>query len=140
MRKTIKAIKLQQMSGANGPWTKTLLKFQDTGDQIFELGLGFGKYTKEHLAVGQELNGYVTVRTWQGQNGQGSSNVFNGITADYVYALLLKINPNIESIPETKVGTTKETGWDGVDAPAPESADIPWDARDEVKEEGKANW
>lgn len=142
MRKIVKAIKRQQMSGANGLWTKILLKFQDTGDQIFELGNGFGKYTKENLAIGQELNGYVSVRTWQGQNGQGSSNVFNGITADYVYSLLLKLKPDIESIPETGVGTSKDSGWEGggESTPEPESADIQWDARDEAKDDGKANW
>lgn len=133
MRKIIKAIKRQQMSGQNGPWTKIMLKFQDTGDQIFELGRGFDKYTKERLAAGQELQGYVTQRTWQGQNGGGVTNTFNAITAEYVYSLLLKIKPDIESVKETSVGTTKETGWEGDSAEAetevvPEAENL-WDGK-----------
>jgi hypothetical protein len=68
---------------AGGTWVKTEVKLKETGDQIFELN--FGKYIKDNLKEGQILNGHLSERTWNGQNGVVITKVFNAIDAEYVY-------------------------------------------------------
>lgn len=131
MRKIVKAISRKDMpSQWGGTWQIVKVKFVDTGDQIFELQ-GFSKQEKENLKPGEEIAGYVSQRSWNGKNGQVITDTFNKITAEYVYGLLLKLKPDIESIPEKKVGTT-EDNWEGG-----ETVDTPQE--DNLWQEGEGN-
>jgi hypothetical protein len=93
---TISAVKKTTLTTkAGGTWVKTEVRLKETGDTTYELN--FSKYIKDNLVAGQQHQGYLGERSWTGKNGTIITKTFNSISAEYVYALLLKLNPNIEA-------------------------------------------
>jgi hypothetical protein len=123
---TIKNFKVDVLNKrAGGTWNKYTVKLVETGEVAYELN--FGKYIKEKLAIGQKLNGYISERSWTGQNGTIITKVFNAIDADYLYSLILKMNPNIEGVKTPTVeAAPKESQWETTgpaDEPTPDNND-----------------
>lgn len=115
MKVTIKKFRVKSMpSKFGGTWNLIEAQFNETGEDVYQLS-GFGSKFTEKLKIGDVLTGYVSERTWTGQNGPQTSKNFNKITAEYVYDLLLKMNPNIESIqtltPQTLTPVQPADGW-----------------------------
>ena len=111
MKYTIKAVKITPIpyakkDGTPGIWNKKQIKTKETGDEILELGSGFSKYVSENIAAGHVVNGYIEKKPWTKRDGTTAYNtVLNGITAEYVYNLLITKFPDIEK-PVPKVGGT----------------------------------
>lgn len=99
----ITAISKKDMpSQYGGTWQIVRIKVDGQGEEIFELN-GFGKNEKEKIAIGSELQGYFSERTWQGKNGSQTTKTFNKITAEYVYDLLMEmkgVKPTDPKLPE----------------------------------------
>lgn len=95
MNYVIKGVRKTQLpKKAGGTWTKIEVKTEQTGDTVLELGQGIAN--KEGIAKGTVINGYVEDRKWTGKNGStGINKVLNGITAEYVYKMLLSIHPEL---------------------------------------------
>jgi hypothetical protein len=89
---------------AGGTWTKISIKTNLTGDQVLELGYGIPN--KDKIAVGSEIEGYTEKKQWGEKNGEPLYNVrLNGITVEYVYAMLLSLHPELKDFqltPEPK--------------------------------------
>jgi len=124
MKVTIKAFKIKTMPSkfGNGTWNIVQAKFKETGEEVFDLK-GFPKKITESPAAGTVLTGYISSRNYNDKNGNlRTSKDFNAITANYVYDLLMKMNPEIENIKTTS--TTEQPkaqdSWQG-DAPQPEA-------------------
>ena len=100
-----------------GTWQKTEVKTDQTGEQILEIGRGIEKNVKDNLKKGDSIVGYIEKRPWTGRDGQTRYNmVLNGITAEYVYDLLLRVNPDVESLPAAEEESVEEGGSsDGFD-------------------------
>jgi hypothetical protein len=60
---------------------------------------GFGSKTIESLIPGKEIIGYFSSYQYQGKESLVNVKTFNKITAEYVYDLLLAMNPSIEESP-----------------------------------------
>lgn len=79
-----------------GTWNKIQVKTQETGDQILDLGFSVSKSVRDSITVGSIVTGYVDQKQWSSNGKSGVNLTLEGITAEYVYNLLLKLNPNIE--------------------------------------------
>jgi len=101
-----------------GTWTKMQVKTQQTGEQILDLGFSIPKNIKDELKKGDEITGYVESKPWNSNGKSGVNITLNGITAEYVYELLLKINPDVAtmSVGGGSVATPKAPANDGWDA------------------------
>lgn len=106
----------------SGMWTKVQVKTQQTGTQVLDLGFSIPKNIKDALVIGTEITGYVESKPWNSNGKSGFNLTLNGITAEYVYELLLKMNPSIEGLTTPSVVPTppkafvpENIGWDGVD-------------------------
>lgn len=111
----ITAIKRSTMPKRDGgTWTKVEVKTKQTGEMILELGRGIDKNVKENIKRGTEISGYIEKRPWTGRDGQTRyNNVLNGITAEYVYELLLRAYPDVESLPGKESSDAPvDEGWD----------------------------
>ena len=93
---------------AGGTWTKITIKTDKTGDNLFELGYGHSMTLKDTIKVGDMIVGYPEKRPWNKSDGTlGGYNLrINGITAEYVYKLLLNKFPDIEAPEKPKVPGT----------------------------------
>lgn len=81
---------------AGGTWTKIEIKTDKTGEEVLELGYGING--KDTLKVGSVVEGYIERKQWGERNGVPAYNIrLNGITAEYVYQLLLTIHPELAS-------------------------------------------
>jgi len=100
-----------------GTWMKMQVKTVETAETVLELGFSFPKATKDNLKPGDVLTGYIESRPWESNGKNGVNMILNGITAEYVYELLLKINPNADKLPNTPSVATPvapaNTGWVG---------------------------
>lgn len=107
MKKVIQAIRRKEMpSKFGGTWTIVEAKFTDEPNKVYELK-GFNKKMMETISNGQTLQGYETIRSYQGKNGPVQINIFNAITAEYVYELILKIRPDVELLKDiSRTSTT----------------------------------
>lgn len=125
MKYTITAVKRTPIAkkDGTGTWTKMQVKTQQTGDAVYDLGFSFPKGVKDTLKVGDVLTGYVESRPWSSNGKSGVNLTLNGITAEYVYELLVKLNPQVETmdvgggsvaVPKAPANDGWETG-DGVD-------------------------
>jgi hypothetical protein len=96
MKYKITAVRKKEMpKKAGGTWTKVEIKTDKTGEQILELGMGL-PMKREDVKVGTEIEGYIEKKQWGERDGQPLFNVrLNGITAEYVYSLLLKQFPEL---------------------------------------------
>ena len=103
MKYTITAIKRTPIAkkDGTGTWTKVQVKTKQTGDQVLDLGFSIPKATKEALAIGTEITGYVESKPWSSNGKSGVNLTLNGITAEYVYELLLKMNPDADKLSGT---------------------------------------
>ena len=98
-----------------GTWTITSVKFADHTNPMYGYDLsGFGKRA-DNIKEGDILTGYISTKNYTGKDGTPkTSSIFNAITPEYVYGLVLKMNPEIETVntkpasvsvtPETPVG------------------------------------
>ncbi len=111
-----------------GTWTKFEVKTSQTGDKILQLGYSHQKSVKDTLKVGSIVTGYIESKPWESNGKSGVNLVLEGITAEYVYSLLLKAFPDAENIGESEVektpsveaggweeGTDEETSDEGID-------------------------
>jgi len=107
MKVKISAIKKKMLPSkfGSGTWTVADVKLVGQGEKIFNL-VGYSSKFIENLVVGNEISGYVSSRSWTGKNGTVESPTFNKITAEYVYELVLKLSPNVESIEQNTIKTT----------------------------------
>jgi hypothetical protein len=81
---------------AGGTWTKVEIKTDQTGDQILELGNGL-PFKREDVKVGSVIEGYIEKKQWGERDGAPQFNVkLNGITVEYVYAMLLSVFPELK--------------------------------------------
>jgi len=88
-----------------GTWNKIQVKTVETGDQILDLGFSVSRSVRDSVKVGSIITGYVESKPWTTASGKSGVNLtLEGITAEYVYGLLLKMNPNLEGAT-TKVAT-----------------------------------
>jgi hypothetical protein len=129
MQYTIKRIKttpkpFTKADGTAGMWNKVELQTQETGEEVLELGEGFSKSQKEKLVAGSVVIGYISKVPWHKKDGTiGGHNVkLNGITAQYVYNLLITKFPDIEKKPAVKMPGTDED----YPMPEPDADGIPW--------------
>lgn len=85
----------------NGTWTVANAKFEGMVNPQWGFKLiGFNKNIINNLQVGQTLVGYVGSEKWTAKDGTTQiTQTFNAVDAEYVYDLLLKIAPQIESTP-----------------------------------------
>ena len=99
MKLTISAIRRKdQPSKFGGVWTVVQVKFDGVENPKYGYDLkGFQKDYVAKLKEGDKIEGYISKGSYTGKNGIVETNYFNKITAEYVYGLLLKINPNIET-------------------------------------------
>lgn len=116
-------------TGQAKSFTKTEVKTDKTGELVYELGEGHSDATKKNIKVGDIISGFTAQVPWFKKDGSGQGGVnnrLNGVTAEYVYRLVLKMNPNIEEeIPEDP-RKIPENEW--TDAPpADDSEEIPFD-------------
>jgi hypothetical protein len=130
MKYTIAGVKRTTLpKKAGGTWVKTEVKLKETGDQIYELN--FSKYIKDGLVQGTILNGYLSEKSWTGRNGVSITKVFNAIDAEYLYDMILKMNPAIEgsmSVAKAPVETAsvKTDVWEETGPAAEETATVEW--------------
>mgnify|MGYP001562618756 CR=1 FL=1 len=108
----------------SGTWMKVQVKTQQTGTQVLDLGFSISKNIKDNLVIGSEITGYVEARPWSSNGKSGVNMTLNGITVEYVYELLLKMNPTLEGLSTgistpvpvaTKAFVPENIGWDGID-------------------------
>lgn len=128
---TIKAIRSKDIVWTGGTFRKYEVKTAETGDEILELKLSPKKMEK--MRAGDIIEGYTENSTYNGRNGPVTVKVLRGISAEYVYKLLLKLAPDIESRVESRVGVKQapvveeNQNWDastGVDSPVDQDSDI----------------
>jgi hypothetical protein len=126
MRVTVNKFRSEQMpSKFGGTWNIVEAKFNETGEDVYQLKGFSGKFL-ENLKQGDVLIGYVTKNEWQGKNGPGFSLVFNKISAEYVYSLLLKLAPDIEGVAVATAPTnaaTPEGEWNSGGSNLPDNDD-----------------
>lgn len=106
MKLKINAIRRKEMPSSFGgkPWSITSVKFDGVENPPYGYDLnGFGNKA-DKLVVGDTVTGYMSTKTYQKKDGSmGSNNIFNAISAEYVYNLVLKMNPEIENIKAAQV-------------------------------------
>ena len=117
MRYIINAIRREvKPTTTGGTWTKIEVKTDKTGDDILELGLGISEYKRNNIKEGDMIEGYIEKKAWNKIDGTfgGYNTRLNGITVDYLYALMKKYHPEIDAEDLTKFEPEKEvqeTGW-----------------------------
>lgn len=131
MKAKIQAIRNRQMpSQFGGTWTIYSVMFENHQNPQYGYDLsGFGKRA-ENLKVGDTISGYITTKNYNSKkDGQlRTAYTFNKITPEYVYDLLLKVYPSIEtmstkketaspspSFPTPPVGHDESPSWDNDD-------------------------
>jgi hypothetical protein len=101
MKLKIQAIQKKDMpSKFGGTWKIAKVKFEGIENPEYGYELkGFGSKTIESLIPGKEIIGYFSSYQYQGKESLVNVKTFNKITAEYVYDLLLAMNPSIEESP-----------------------------------------
>ena len=104
----ITAIRNKDIAWSGGVFKKYEVRTDKTGTDILELRLGPKR--NEKVKIGDLIEGYVESGSYTGKNGIVNFKMLKAISAEYVYKLLLKLNPEIESLLENdkvKVETTR---------------------------------
>lgn len=99
MKVKVQAFKKKDMpSKWGGTWTIVNTKFEGMANPEFGYQLsGFGKDKVKNLEIGQTLVGYMGQRPWTDKNGNPQiTKTFNAISPEYLYDLILKIDPHVE--------------------------------------------
>lgn len=134
MKYTVTGVKTTPIAKKDGmgTWNKIQVKTKETGEQILDLGFSVSKSVRDSVSVGSVITGYVEQKQWSSNGKTGVNLTLEGITAEYVYNLLLKLNPNIEGgssvntlVPATPIATG--TGSFGADAFTLETIQYPID-------------
>jgi hypothetical protein len=111
MKIQIAALQKKEIAKKSGFGTFKVCKIKvvGRGDTVYELS-GWGDKDIERFAPGSFINGFFSERTW-GTDGRQAT--FNRITAEYVYDLLVKMNPGIEagSSPVQQLNPPKQDEW-----------------------------
>lgn len=120
MKTRIQAFKKKDLPSkfGSGVWTVASVKLDGMENPEYGFKLvGFSKDIVANLAVGQELVGYVSVERWTDKTTGNirTSPTFNAVDASYLYDLILKIAPQIESHPETGAAPVEEPSFVGPD-------------------------
>ena len=119
---TITGIQRKEMpSQWDKPWYITKVKTAETGDTVFELSGYNDKYTAS-LQVGHKITGYKSKRAWKGKDGNDNVvDTFCKITAEYVYAELLKLTAQKENkaIHLTTESSIDEDEWKSIEEKEP---------------------
>ena len=114
MKVKIQAFKKKDLPSkfGGGTWTVADAKFDGVNNPMYGFKLvGFSKETIANLAVGQELVGFFSKKSYVGKDGtMQSSDTFNAVDVNYVYDLILKIAPEIESTPGQAPAGGQPTG------------------------------
>lgn len=99
MKYTVTGVRVTPMTKKDGmgTWNKIQLKTKETGDTVLDLGFSVPKSVRDSIAIGSVITGRIEQKTWNSNGKTGVNTVLEGITAEYVYDLLLKQFPNIES-------------------------------------------
>lgn len=116
-----------------GVWTIYSAKFEGVENPQFGYDLaGFGK-SAERLKAGDTVVGYITTKNYNDKKtGQlRTAYTFNKVSAEYVYGLILKMNPEIENIGNDKLAPPPKVdaatpGWDSQDVPGDEGETVQW--------------
>ena len=93
MKYKILAIREKDVTWKGGIFNKFEVMTNETGIEILELRLGQERNKK--TKIGDIIEGYID--TFILKDGK-EIKILRGITAEYVYKLLLKIRPDIESL------------------------------------------
>lgn len=101
MKIKITAVRFKDIAWTGGTFRKYECKTDKTGDTILELRLG--KDANAKAKVGDVIEGYIEDGFYMGKNGKVDTKTLKRISAEYVYKLVLKLDPNIEGV------TTAET-------------------------------
>lgn len=83
-----------------GTWTIVSVLFENHENPQYGYDLmGFGK-SADSLKIGDTICGYITTKNYNSKKDGSlrTSYTFNKMSAEYVYKLLLKMNPEIENI------------------------------------------
>jgi len=98
MKYNVTGVKVTPMTKKDGmgTWNKIQLKTRETGETVLDLGFSVSKSVRDTIAIGSVIVGRVEQKTWNSNGKSGVNMVLEGITAEYVYDLLLKQFPNIE--------------------------------------------
>lgn len=101
MKLKIQAFKKKDMPSnfGNGTWSVIDVKFEGIENPEYGYSIkGFSKGITDKLQNGQVLTGYFDTEHYTKKDGSpGSKKVFKAITPEYVYDLLLKRFPDIET-------------------------------------------
>ncbi len=91
----ITAIRSKDITWSGGVFKKYEVKTDKTGDAIVELRIGDKAAAK--VQAGHTIEGYLSDASYTGKNGKVDFKVLKKIDAEYVYKLLLKLAPGIET-------------------------------------------
>ena len=110
MKYVITAIRKKEMAKkAGGTWTKIEIKTDKTGDQILELGNGL-PVRREDVKIGTTIEGYIEKKQWGERDGVPQFNTrLNGITVEYLYAMLLSVYPELKDFQLPQETKTEES-------------------------------
>lgn len=117
---------------AGSTWTQVSAKFEGVENPQYGYELrGFSKNQIKDLKEGQMLNGYFETRTYQKKDGtMGSSELFKAVSVDYLYDLLMKINPAVEGGAKNPTIAEQKDSWtndyDSTAGPDDESVSPAW--------------
>lgn len=106
----ITAIRSKDIVWSGGTFKKFEVRTDQTGQEIIELSVN--QKRAEKVKVGDSIEGYIEDKTFNSKAGPVTVKVLKGITAEYVYKLLLRHVPNIESVPDavnTETTTVKDS-------------------------------
>jgi len=120
MKITITALRFKDITWSGGIFRKYEVKTDKTGDEIIELSLG--QKPNEKAKIGDVVEGYIDNTFYMGKNGRVDKKVLKKVSAEYVYNLLLKVAPGIETAANTGASPITAgkptTTNDGFDTPA----------------------
>lgn len=101
MKYTISAVKKTAIAkkDGTGTWSKVQVKTKETGDTIYELGNGHSKQFKDSVKSGDIVTGYISNDPWFKTDGSqgGVNSRLNGLTVEYLYSIILKLHPELDT-------------------------------------------
>lgn len=120
----ITAIRSKDVVWSGGTFKKFEVRTDKTGSEILEMQIG--QKRSEKIKVGDTVKGYLSNNTFNSKNGPMTVKVLKGISAEYVYDLLLKIDPTIETGSQVLSEKEQASNFDEPsDSPFPEEASFP---------------
>ncbi len=114
MKGKIQAFKKKESpSQFGGTWTQVFVKFEGVANPEYGYELrGFSKNIIKDIKEGMTLVGYIETKNYQKKDGtMGTSQLFKAITPEYLYDLILKINPHVESVDKAPTTAQQKDQW-----------------------------